>query len=152
MAPKRTKASKQPRGAQKWVLAELRALNPGARLSTSQIAKRIGKARQKTFHKNSVYNALRLLVGRGAIDVVRSGRQKTYSAAASGSSAPSPSSAGGRVAAPIAESPELGPVLSHFPHKLALGEILVLSIGSGEVLTATNLHGRLVLERHPVPG
>jgi hypothetical protein len=37
------------------------------------------------------------------------------------------------------------------PHKLALGEILVLSIGNGQVLTATNLHGRLALERHPLP-
>jgi hypothetical protein len=37
------------------------------------------------------------------------------------------------------------------PHKLALGEILVLSIGNGQVLTATNLHGRLSLERHPLP-
>ncbi|HZY70868.1 MAG TPA: hypothetical protein VFF67_07840 [Thermoplasmata archaeon] len=37
------------------------------------------------------------------------------------------------------------------PHKLALGEILVLSVTEGEVLTATNLHGRLLLERHPLP-
>ena len=36
------------------------------------------------------------------------------------------------------------------PHKLALGEILVLSVSNGHVLAATNLHGRLVFERHPL--
>jgi hypothetical protein len=53
---------------------------------------------------------------------------------------------------PVQPSPSDPWVLAAMlPHKLAPGEILVLSIGSGNVLTATNLHGRLALERHPLP-
>jgi hypothetical protein len=80
MPPRRSRGWRQPRGAQKWVLAELRALKPGDRLSTSQIAKRVRKAAQKSFHPNSLYNALRIPVRRGAIDSERDGHEKLYRA------------------------------------------------------------------------
>ena len=154
MAPKRSKVTRQPRGAQKWVLAELRALKPGDRLSTSQVAKRIRKASQRSFHKNSVYNALRILVGRGSIEAERDGHEKLYRALGSQSAREQPSSEAraARVASPSpSQSPALDSLAAQLPHKLALGEILVISIGNGAVVTATNLHGQLVLERHPLP-
>jgi hypothetical protein len=161
MSPKRAKRSKEPRGAQKWILAELRSLDPSATLSTSKIAKRIAKSSGKKFHKNSVYLALRELAARGDIKVTRVGLEKTYRSAKdlnpSGNQTPPASKAAQVEASPEGERPmhptpsDPGSLAAMLPHKLALGEILVLSIGNGQVLTATNLHGRLALERHPLP-
>src|SRR5271169_6596831 len=78
MSPKRAKTSRKPRGAQKWILAELRSIDSGTTLSTSQIAKRIAKSSGKKYHKMSVYGALRLLVGRGDIKAKRDGQEKAY--------------------------------------------------------------------------
>jgi hypothetical protein len=147
MAPRPPRA---PRGAQKWILAELRTLKSGDLLSTSQLAKRVRKASGTAFHKNSIYNALRLLVKRGAIDVTRSGRNKTYGVRGAGAPRTRDASAVGGTSFELTNSDPFPPA-GAFPHKLALGEILVIRVGDGEVLTATNLHGRLVLERHPIP-
>jgi DNA-binding PadR family transcriptional regulator len=150
MSPKRAKATGKPRGAQALVLAELRSLGPKVRLSTAEIAKRIASAGRKTFHPNSVYNALRILVRRGTLTVARKGRQKVYQL--------SNLVRAGRRRLPLAGASRTRRTSSHkeppaaaLPHKLALGEILVIRIGERDVVTATNLHGRLVLERHHVP-
>jgi len=160
MSPKRVKTTRKPRGAQKWVLAELRALPAGAQLATAKIASRIAKASGKTFHKNSVYNALRALVNRGEISVVRKGVQKLYQVrtslrpSARRSAAPSTPSipAGATESAPQLPAPAPTSSVAALPHKLAVGEALVLDVSDNSVLTATNLHGRIVLERHPIPG
>jgi hypothetical protein len=149
MPGKRAKAARKLRGAQKWIVAELDALKPGARLSTSEIAKRISKARQKKFHKNSVYNALRLLVQRGRLVMHRDGREKSYQLPGSPAAPASP--AGTTPAITTEHAPPPGVYASALPHKLALGEILVLSVDGRDVVTATNLHGRLVFERHRAP-
>jgi hypothetical protein len=161
MSPKRTRTPKEPRGAQKWILAELRSLGPSVSLSTSKIAKRIAKSSGKKFHKNSVYLALRELADRGEIKATRDGLEKTYRVAkglgSTGNESPPSSTAGSDEAPPqVRRTMPLTPsdpgvLAAMLPHKLALGEILVLSIGNGQVLTATNLHGRLALERHPLP-
>lgn len=150
MPRRRTRAIRAPRGAQKWILNEFGSESPGKRLSTSQITKRIEKASQKSFHKNSVYKALRLLVNRRALAVVKSGREKLYqvlgTVRSAGTAAVSSVKRGARPAAREARSTS-----ATLPHKLGLGEILVLSVGARDVLTATNLHGRLALERHRLP-
>lgn len=152
MAARRRKSRSEPRGAQKWILAELRSLGSGARLATSDIAKRIAKASQRKFHPNSVYHALRLLVRRGAIVATRSGHEKMYRISGP-TRAVTRGTSRSVAATPVPASPDPGTSTpaAVLPHKLALGEILVLSVTEGEVLTATNLHGRLVLERHPLP-
>jgi hypothetical protein len=152
MPGKKSKATRKLRGAQKWIVSELGSLKPGARLSTSEIAKRISKNRQKKFHKNSIYNALRLLVERGRLRVVRIGREKTYQLASGATPAAEMARPEPAVAPSVEPSPMSTSIASNLPHKLALGEILVLSIEGDEVVTATNLHGRLVLERHRQPG
>jgi hypothetical protein len=161
MSPKRAKRSKEPRGAQKWILAELRSLGPSATLSTSKIAKRIAKSSGNKFHKNSVYLALRELAARGDIKATRVGLEKMYHVAKgpeSGATHSPLAREAARVETPPQAdralqptAPDYGVQAATLPHKLALGEILVLSIGNGHVLTATNLHGRLALERHPLP-
>jgi hypothetical protein len=149
MSPKRGKSTRKPRGAQKWILAELRSLGAGAQLSTSQLAKRIEASSKKSFHKNSVYNALRILVRNGAIRVAREGHEKMYRIGSAVRSVKA------RLT-PAVEMPTVTPVVETLlpsgtlPHKLALGEILVLSVNDGIVTTATNLHGKLVVERHPL--
>jgi hypothetical protein len=157
MPAKRAKATRAPRGVQKWILAELREAGPAARLSTAKLAKKIAKSSGKRYHQNSVYSALRLLTGQGAIEATRRGNQKSYAIA-------------GWKEAPIARSEVVSPKSSDpsassatsasetsleslreaagLPHKLALGEILVFPVRDGQVLAATNLHGRLVFERH----
>jgi hypothetical protein len=151
MSPKRGKSARQPRGAQKWILEELRDVSAGRTLSTAKLAKRIAKSSAKEFHKNSVYNALRALVRSGHITAVRVGQEKSYRLASPKGPGPGnlrvPQAAKPRVPAP---NPNVPP--SMLPHKLGLGEVLVIGLGDGYVLSATNLHGRLVIERHPLPG
>jgi hypothetical protein len=148
--PRKRKASRrEPRGAQKWILTELRSLRPGALLSTSDLANRIRQAAGKAFHKNSVYNALRLLSRRGDIRAVRKGHEKAYALRSAGglevtAGPPQPE-------APLAVAPRNGAPGPTFPHRLGLGEILVLSVEGGYVLAATNEHGRLVFGRYRVP-
>jgi hypothetical protein len=148
MPSNRVDDSQPPRGATQWTLEVLRAEHPGGRLSTSKIAKRIGKLSNKSFHKNSIYNALRILVRRGELSMVRRGRQKMYQLRQSVAAVKKRTT--GRPT-PRASSAESAPVPSMLPHKLGLGEILVIQIGPREVVTATNLHGKLTLERHPLP-
>jgi hypothetical protein len=161
MSPTRAKTSKEPRGVQKWILAELRSIGPSVSLPTSKIAKRIAKSSGKKFHQNSVYLALRQLAGRGDIKATRVGLEKTYRISKDPESRSRQTRPAGEAAkaeptphgdAPMGPTPsDPGVLAAMLPHKLALGEILVLSIGNGHVLTATNLHGRLALERHPLP-
>jgi len=161
MSPKRAKTPKEPRGAQKWILAGLRSLDPSASLSTSKIAKRIAKSSGKKFHKNSVYLALRQLAGRGDVRATRVGLEKTYRIGKNPESTSNQTGPAGEAARSEASPqgdtpmgptpPDPGALAAMLPYKLALGEILVLSIGNGQVLTAANLHGRLALERRPLP-
>jgi hypothetical protein len=162
MLAKRAKGLREPRGVQKWILAELRVAGPSGGLSTAKITKRIAKLSGKRYHQNSVYTALRLLTSAGAIKATRRGTEKSY-AIAGWSQAPiarpeveSKISAGAaltesELADAHAASPESIRLAAGLPHKLGLGEILVFPARDGHVLAATNLHGRLVFERHAVP-
>jgi hypothetical protein len=162
MSPKRAKSSWKQRGVQKWILGELQEVGASTTLSTSKIAKRIAKSSAKRFHKNSVYTALRMLVRRGDITAVQVGHEKAYRLAIGAGasrdyptlkpSTPAVSVSPGAGPSPgTATPPDSASQAAMLPHKLALGEILVLSVGDGQVLAATNLHGRLVLERHALP-
>ena len=162
MPGKRAKKPRETRGIQKWILAELREVGPTGSLSTAKLAKHIAKSSGKRYHHNSIYSALRTLTSQGAIKATRAGNKKSY-AIAGGTQESRP----GRRLKPALASLELLPehagVTEHggspesirlaagLPHKLAPGEILIFPIRDGHVLVATNLHGRLVFERHPLP-
>jgi hypothetical protein len=161
MARKRAKTPREPRGVQKWILSELRAAGQSVSLSTAKIAKRIAKSSGKRFHQNSVYNALRILTREGAIKAKRLGHAKSYAIA--GWTQPpitrSEVESGVPTRADVPEmaaenvhpsSPESIRLAAGLPHRLALGEILVFPVRDGHILAATNLHGRLVFERHPL--
>jgi len=147
MSPKKVKVSGKQLSAQDWVLDTLRALREGGRLSTTRIAKKIAKASGRSFHENSVYNALRALVRQGTIGVARAGREKLYFLRESAPRATAVKASTPRVAtSPAAPTPNVA--IGALPHRLGLGDILVLRIDNGIVLSATNLHGKLVFERH----
>jgi hypothetical protein len=162
MPGKRLTGSPEPRGVQKWILAVLKEAGPTGRLSTAKLAKRVAKSSGKRYHPNSVYTALRILASQGAIKATRKGVEKSY-AIAGWSEAPiaraeieSPAPVAAKVpgiAAPGAHTTSLESIrlAAGLPHKLALGEILVFPARDGHVLAATNLHGRLVFERHALP-
>jgi hypothetical protein len=162
MPRKRTRNSVEPRGVQKWILAELRQAGPSGSLSTAKIAKRIAKSSGKRYHQNSVYTALRNLTSEGTIKATRMGNQKSY-AIAGWSRAPISRSEVEPAVLTGADMPEIAVTSASetsldsireaagLPHKLALGEILVFPVRDGHVLAATNLHGRLVFERHSMP-
>jgi hypothetical protein len=139
------------RGTPKWILAELRSLRAGASLTTSEIAKRIARSRGKTYHRNSVYNGLRLLVRRGTVQVVKAGRQKIYrlAGAVRGRPPAAPAPAPTPVGTPSA--PQVAGGARAALHKLAHGEILVLESTARHVISATNRKGRLILKRHKIP-
>jgi hypothetical protein len=159
MPGKRAKATRAPRGVQKWILSELRDAGQSVSLSTTKLTKRIAKSRGKRYHQNSVYNALRILTKQGAIKAKRLGHAKSYAIA--GWSQPPITRSEVATEGPIrADLPEITVASAHatspdpirlaagLPHKLALGDILVFPVRDGHVLAATNLHGRLVFERH----
>jgi hypothetical protein len=162
MPGKRANNPRDPHGVQKWILAVLREAGQSVSLSTAKLAKRIAKSSGKRYHPNSVYTALRILTSQGAIKATRKGVQKSYAIAGwsqppikrsevepeARSRADLPEIA---VATAHSSSPESIPLAAGLPHKLALGEILVFPVRDGHVLAATNLHGRLVFERHPLP-
>lgn len=153
MSPKRRSVARKLRGAQKWIVDELRAVGPGVQLATAQIAKRVAKSSQKKFHRNSIYNALRLLVRRGDLQVTRKGHEKLYRVG-SGAPAPPPAAAAKparRRAAPRVPAGATAEAELAAPHRLGLGDILVLEVGSGYIVTVTNLHGKLVVDRTTVP-
>jgi hypothetical protein len=158
----RSKTPKEPRGVQKWILSELRDAGQSVSLSTAKLTKRIAKSSGKRYHQNSVYTALRIMTKEGAIKATRKGNQKSY-AIAGWSQAPITRSEIEPDAPSGANTPEVVVARAHpvspesireaagLPHMLALGEILVFPARDGHVLSATNLHGRLVFERHALP-
>jgi hypothetical protein len=147
MSPKKVKVSEKQRSTQDWVLDTLRALSPGGRLSTTKIAKKITKASGRSYHENSIYNALRALVSEGTIGMARSGREKLYFIRNSAPRTPAVRSSTPKVSTSAAP-PTPNVAIGALPHRLGLGDILVLRIDNGIVLSATNLHGKLVFERH----
>ncbi|HZY71173.1 MAG TPA: hypothetical protein VFF67_09395 [Thermoplasmata archaeon] len=125
-------------------------------MATAQIAKRVGKSSRKNFHRNSIYNALRILVRRGTLQVTRKGHEKLYrvgggapAVAATSGPAPVRSSAprAPRKTAAATSAAPTSAAAGSLPHRLGLGDILVLEVGERYVLTATNLHGKLIVER-----
>ena len=143
-------------GTRKWILKVLESSNGAGEGSGSEIRKRITKLSGSKIPDYSVYQALRTLVRQKRVRAHRVGREFSYQlvsgkkvarapARQPPARAPSPKVRPGRpLAKPDAEERrEL--------HKLAMGDIVILQIGDTFVEVATNLNGRLVLERHPRP-
>jgi len=146
-------------------------------LTTADVTRRVSELRGEQVPEDAVGTVLRGLVGEKVLKWRRVGHKKAYRLAVPATrpvpAAPAPTAP----VPPAPETPEppalpvpelpsgapeiarIGPpdaldasALGKFPHKLAVGEILLLGVQDGHVVSATNVHGKLVVERHPIGG
>jgi DNA-binding PadR family transcriptional regulator len=155
------------RPLREWITDVLRENGP---LTTTKLRKKVTEKTGAKYHMNSMYLALRSLKKSGTISATGKGRQRFYdvgrkveaaankagkdieaavekverkvAARAAPKAAPTPA---------IAAAPAAAGAAPALPHRLAMGEIALVSVDKDTVLSATNVHGELVLKRHPVP-
>lgn len=172
---KRAKSKAQPEkrtrhSARKWIIKALESADASVQMKTSEIQARASKLAGEDLPGYSVYQALRTLVRREVVAVKREGRELTYQlkermpakrgrpSAASGmapaASAPpagAPIVAAAAPPAPAPPAPAVTTTALALVDTLSPGEIAILHIGETHVEAATNLHGKLVLEKHKRP-
>ena len=130
------------------------------KLSTAKLVEGVRHLSGTKIPETTIRASLRTLLRQKVLQARRVGREKVYSLAAAAPASPP------KVAMPTVSetpTPQPAPVIEPqpypaptpptpaLPHKLAVGEALVLHIGETHVETATNVHGKVVLERHPRP-
>ena len=154
MKGRRQRGKRTEHGTRKWVLKVLESSTDTGEISSSEIRKRVAKLSGTKIPDYSVYQALRTLVRKKVLQARRVGREFSYQLSADKQAKPATRPAA-RVTSPKARpgrplskpDAEAGREL----HKLAMGDIVILKIADTFVEVATNLNGRLVLERHPRP-
>ncbi|HKV90900.1 MAG TPA: hypothetical protein VJQ43_06900 [Thermoplasmata archaeon] len=151
--PKKARGAGRTRhNSRNFVVRVLETPPAAAGMLTKEIEKRVASLAGKKIPPYSIYQALRTLVKRHQVSAVRKGRQFSYRlttakpavrAPSTETTAPSPTPE-----VPVVATTSLTAVL---PHKLAPGEVTILHIEESHIETATNEHGKLVLQRHPRP-
>jgi DNA-binding PadR family transcriptional regulator len=178
MAPKKSGIPTKRRPLREWIKDALGESGP---LTTTKLRKKVTEKTGAKYHMNSMYLALRSLKKSGTVSATGKGRQRFYAlarkvegaaakakvsvetaaeearASIGAAARKAETSVASRVraakapapaAAPAAPAATSGPAL---PHRLAMGEIAIVDVDKDTVLSATNVHGELVLKRHPVP-
>jgi hypothetical protein len=157
MAPRRKGEIRARHGTRKLILKVFGGPGAPSTLTTSAIVERVSKEAGSKIPEFSVYSALRTLVKRKVLKAKRVGNQKSYTFVDSKATARvpgiPPSATKGRTRPVLENPPPLIPGSPFtqspgMPHKLAVGEALVLNVGEEHVETMTNVHGKLVIERH----
>ncbi len=153
----RRQRTKRPRhDTRNWVLKAIKSVDGSQPMRTAEIRKKVAQLSGKRIPDYSLYQALRTLVRKKVLQARRVGREFSYQlvsvkqvARAPATRPPArPPSNKVRPGRPLPKpDAEAGREL----HKLAMGDIVILKIGDTFVEVATNLNGRLVLERHPRP-
>lgn len=133
-------------GTRSLVLEVLKASSAG--LSTSEIVSKVRKSSGTPIPEQSFRQVLRTLVRRKVVQSRRVGREKTYRII---NQAPMNASPVPTVGPKAPSVPMVLGTTNLPPHKLAVGEVLVLHVGETHVETVSNVHGKVVLERHPRP-
>ena len=172
MEKKAAKTEKRQRhSARKWIVQALESADASVRMRTSEIQRKASKLAGSPLPGYSVYQALRTLVKREIVAAKREGRELTYQLKgrmptagakrgrpAKVASATAPASVAAAVApamvaasGPAATAPATTTTALARLDTLAPGEIALLHIGETHVEAATNVHGKLVLERHKRP-
>ena len=147
-------------GTRKLILKVFGETGASSSLTTSAIVERVSKEAGTKIPDFSVYSALRTLVRRKVLKAKRVGHEKAYTFLGSKSTArapkalppPTPVKSNRPEPASALVTPEVSPSAvpsTGIPHKLAVGEALILHVGEEHVEAVTNVHGRLVVERHP---
>ncbi len=132
----------------------------GKKLSTATLVESVRRLSGTKIPEPTIRASLRTLLRQNVLQARRVGREKVYSLATAGP-APRPKATTPTAIKPLAPQqtpaiepqpyPAPTPPMSALPHKLAVGEVLVLHVGEAHVETVTNVHGKVVLERHPRP-
>jgi hypothetical protein len=175
--PSRRRAVPQRRhGTRNFVLQTLEGTGEGPAIATRAIIKRVRKLAGKRLPEETIRSSLKTLVRQRVVKGRKSGNEKVYKLVAAPPAAGAATPAGGNPPperVPLNELFEghakeprhvvgwIDPKTESFrnmvvgepalPHKLAVGEVLILEIGAAHVETATNVHGKVVLERHTRP-
>jgi hypothetical protein len=149
MPGKRKSVRRTRHDPRSWILKAMQGVESEGGLLTSQIQKRIRSLKGSSIPPYSIYQGLRTLYKRRQVLRERKGREYTFRLPGSKPPMPSATTVVEVVPAP-APVPDSGPQ-GHLPHKLAPGDSTILAIGKTHVETATNVHGKLVLERHKRP-
>jgi hypothetical protein len=146
-----------------WILKAFDTAAKPEGLLTSEIKESVNRLSGTRIPDFSVYSALRTMMKRKVVTARRRGRQFQFKL--TGPSArsppapratPAPEAAPAKAApAPPASTSPIAPSAAELPsptlHKLAPGEAVILHIGERHIETATNVHGKVVLERHRRP-
>ena len=128
-------------------------------LTTTEVTRRVSELRGEKVPEDAVSAALRGLVGEKVLRWRRVGHKKAYriptprAPTVPGPSAGSPTASVAAFIVPEPAKPasEPAPPLSALPHRLALGEIAIVRHDGESLVSATNVHGALVLKRHRMP-
>lgn len=135
--------------ARSWVLKALQSSEKATGMLTSEIKSKVARLRGAKIPDYSIYQALRTLVKRKAVSVQRKGRELVFALSGGEKSARASASAA-RPTVPAGAMASPSPTLD-LPHKIAPGEVSILHVSETHVETATNEHGKIVLERHRRP-
>jgi hypothetical protein len=149
--PKRPRVTTRIRhNTRKWVLKALDTTEAAGGMLTKEIQRKVSALSGAKIPPYSVYQALRTLVRRKIVAATRKGRQYSYRMLGGKGMATPARAEATSVEAPRSTSLMIPP-LALLPHKLAPGEVTILTIDASHIETATNEHGKLVLQRHPRP-
>ncbi|MDG6898140.1 MAG: hypothetical protein JRN24_00235 [Nitrososphaerota archaeon] len=142
-------------GTRNFILETLETTRKGPAAATAAIIKQVRKLAGKRIPEETIRSSLKTLVRQRVVKGRKIGHEKVYKLVPAGSSMGSTSSVSSEtrpiprpVSTPRADPAELAAAQPLLPHKLAVGEVLILEIGAAHVETATNVHGKVVLERH----
>ena len=132
----------------------------GKKFSTATLLESVRRLSGTKIPEPTIRASLRTLLRQKVLQARRAGREKVYSLVPASSPSPSKpatptmSEQPALLPAPVIEAqpyPVPTPPGTALPHKLAVGEVLVLHVGESHVETVSNVHGKVVLERHPRP-
>ena len=145
-------------GTRNFVLEALATTQKGPAITTSAIIKQVRKLAGKRIPEETIRSSLKTLVRQRVVKGRKSGHEKVYKLVpdqlgAARAPAPPPARTSPEATTPPSRigNADSAVAQSLLPHKLAVGEILILEIGAAHVETATNVHGKVVLERHTRP-
>ncbi|HUJ78420.1 MAG TPA: hypothetical protein VLX64_05360 [Thermoplasmata archaeon] len=149
-------------GARKLIENAFASLKPTGPVPTSTIQAKVDDLAGSKVPPHSVYQALRTLVKRKVLSVRRQGRERVYwlAGVAKGTASAALSKARAARRLPriakasvvaVAETVRPPVAAAAIQHKLAPGEVVILEVGPTHLEVATNLHGKLVIERQRRP-
>lgn len=151
---RQTRAPKR-HGTRGFVLKALAGTASGSAIGTKAVIKEVRSLAGKRIPEETIRSSLKTLVRQRLAKGRKRGHEKTYKLVAPEAATPPAveSTADVGRGEPRAEvtAAEIAVVQPLGPHKLAVGEVLIIEVGMAHVETATNLHGRVVLERHLRP-